>query len=498
MALAIAEGRRRAEVSPTGEQFLSPASTPPPAHSQASTMADRDRLTFDVAVAGAGAAGLTAALAAAESGAHVLLIERDPVPRGTTAMSTGLIPAAGTPEQEAAGIEDSPGLLVRDIMAKHGGQTDLAVVERLAAESAACAAWLQRHAVPLTLVTGFTYPGHSVMRMMGTPNRTGEELVAALAEAVARAGVTLLSRARVAALETGSDGRVAAIAIERPDGARETVGCRSLVLALGGFAGHAGRVAHFLPEMAGATMHGHPGCRGDWLDWAGLLGAALADMDSYQGHGGLAAGHAVPILWPSMTEGGIQVNALGHRFHDESRGYSEAAAAVNAQPDAVAWSIWDHRVHDVLLQFDDTRDALAAGAIMRADDVPRLAARTGLPEAALATTLAQAAAHTVAQTPCPFGRRFAARPPLAAPYFAARVTGALFHTQGGLVVDPAGRVLSRSGEPLPNLFAAGGCARGLSGPGASGYIAGNGLLAATGLGRLAGRAAAALAREQPA
>lgn len=449
----------------------------------------------DVLVAGGGGAGLVAALAAADSGASVLVAERDPVLAGTTAMSTGLIPAAGTPEQAAAGIADSPELLARDILAKHGGRTDAGVVERLAAESAPAVAWLQRHGVPLSLVTGFTYPGHSVMRMMGTPNRTGAELVAALARAVEAAGVAVMTRARLADVEAEPDGRIAAVLLERPDGAVERIGCSALVLAMGGFAGAADHVARFLPAMAGATVHGHPGCRGDWLGLAERLGAALADMDSYQGHGGLAAGHAVPILWPSMTEGGVQVNRDGLRFHDESRGYSEAAAAVNAQPGGVAWSIWDARIQQVLDQFDDTRDARAAGAILEAASVAELAARTGLPEGPLDGTLAEVAELTRSGAPCPFGRRFAPRPPLAPPFHAARVTGALFHTQGGMAVDRDARVLRSDGRPLPNLFAAGGTARGLSGPGAAGYIAGNGLLAATGLGRLAGMAAARVARE---
>jgi fumarate reductase flavoprotein subunit len=70
------------------------------------------------------------------------------------------------------------------------------------------------------------------------------------------------------------------------------------------------------------------------------------------------------------------------------------------------------------------------------------------------------------------------------------VTGALFHTQGGLAVDAAGRVLRDDGRALPNLFAGGGAARGVSGPSCWGYIAGNGLLTATTFGRLAGAAAA--------
>jgi len=70
------------------------------------------------------------------------------------------------------------------------------------------------------------------------------------------------------------------------------------------------------------------------------------------------------------------------------------------------------------------------------------------------------------------------------------VTGALFHTQGGLAVDETARVRRKAGGVFENLFAGGGAARGVSGSDCSGYIAGNGLLTATTLGKIAGREAA--------
>ncbi len=449
--------------------------------------------SVEVLIVGGGAAGLCAALAARDAGAEVLVAERDATLRGTTAMSTGLIPAAGAPEQAALGLADTPARMAADILAKSGGRADAAVVARLAGESAATVAWLQRHGVPLSLVTGFTYPGHSVPRMMGTPNRTGEELAAALAAAAEAAGALLMPRARARDLWVEADGRVRAVTLERSDGATEALACDALILACGGFAGAADLVARHIPEAAAAVVHSHPGVQGDALRWGEALGAGLADLDAWQGHAGLAAGHGVPILWATMAEGGIQVNRLGQRFADESRGYSEQAADVLRQPGGVAFSIWDARIEGVMAQFDDHAQAHRAGAIVRADSLPALAAAIGVPAAALEATLAEAAAATASGAPDRFGRRFAPRPPLAPPYMAARVTGALFHTQGGLAVSPEGQVLRADGRPFPNLFAAGGAARGLSGPGAAGYIAGNGLLSATGLGRLAGSAAAHLA-----
>ena len=82
------------------------------------------------------------------------------------------------------------------------------------------------------------------------------------------------------------------------------------------------------------------------------------------------------------------------------------------------------------------------------------------------------------------------------PYYAVRVTGALFHTQGGLRIDRTARVLRSDGTPLPNLFAGGGAARGASGAAVWGYLSGNGLLTAVTLGRIAGASAARISHRR--
>ena len=89
-----------------------------------------------------------------------------------------------------------------------------------------------------------------------------------------------------------------------------------------------------------------------------------------------------------------------------------------------------------------------------------------------------------------YGRSFASLAPLAAPFCAIRVTGAIFHTQGGLMVDENARVLREDGTALPNVFAGGGAARSISGPEVTGYLPAMGLCMAITLGRVAGRSAA--------
>ena len=226
--------------------------------------------------------------------------------------------------------------------------------------------------------------------------------------------------------------------------------------------------------------------------WGEALGAELLHMSGYQGHGSVAHPHGVLITWAVIMEGGFQVEASGQRFSDESQGYSEQAAIVLAQPQGCAYDIFDERIAAIARQFEDFRQAEACGALIEAESVAQLAERLHLPPAALAASFAEVEAAKCAGGKDRFGRSFGGLPPLQPPFKAVKVTGALFHTQGGLAVDGDARVRLRRGERLPNLFAAGGAAAGVSGPDASGYLSGNGLLTATVLGRVAGESAAAL------
>ena len=448
-----------------------------------------------VLIVGAGGCGLTAALAAHQGGAEVLVLERDASALGTTAMSTGLIPGAGTRAQTEQGIVDTPEMFAADILRKTRGETDADIALELARASARTIDWLiDDHRVPLTLVDSFLYPGHSVKRIHGTPNRTGAELMGALSAACERRGIDILTEALVTELFADADGRVRGVRVQRPDGSHEDLSCDALVLACCGFAGNDAMVREFIPEIEGATFFGHPGNKGDAIRFGLALGAAVRDIHSYQGHGGLAAGRGIPILWPLIMEGGFQVNVHGARFSNEARGYSEQAVDVVSQPGRVAWDIYDERLHQLMTEFDDYRDAIEGRALLRADSIEALAALAGIDAAGLATTVRDVAACVRGGKSDAFGRDFRNKPELRAPFYAVKVTGALFHTQGGLAVDAQARVLREDGTPLPNLFAGGGAARGISGPSSWGYMAGNGLLTATTFGRLAGEAAARMMR----
>jgi fumarate reductase flavoprotein subunit len=425
-----------------------------------------------VAIVGAGACGLTAALMLRDAGIDCVLLERDAQPQGSTALSSGFIPAAGTRTQREAGVlDDRAERFARDIQAKaHDTAAPHLVAAYTQAIAPAMDALQSRHGLPFELLGGFLYPGHSVLRMHTLPQRTGAALVAALDAAASRAGAMLVTDALVRELWCDETGRVHGVGYRRPDGTMEHLACRVLLLACNGFGGNTDMVNELLPEMRSAVFGGHPGNDGSAIAWGRQLGARLADLGGYQGHGSWAVPQGALISWALMMEGGIQVNARGRRFHDETGGYSEASVKVLAQPGGTAWTVFDTRLLALGRTFPDFVAAEAAGAVRRAKDVFTLAGLIGCDTATLAITLA--------------GKR------LAAPYFAIQVTGALFHTQGGLDIDAQCHVLRDDGAPFPNLLAAGGAARGVSGNAVWGYLSGNGLLSAVAGGFIAARTAA--------
>ena len=453
-----------------------------------------------VAIVGAGACGLTAALALHRLGIDCVVLERDGVPAGSTALSSGFVPATGTRVQKAAMVEDSTQLFAKDIQHKAHGQAAPALVKAYSeAIGPAMDALEQHHLIPWQLLDQFLYPGHSVYRMHAVPEKTGEGLMSRLRAAADSAGVVVLTQAQVTGLDADANGLVHGLRFTQPDGTTGHLSCDAVILACNGFGGNADMVKQHLPAMKDAQYAGHVGNDGSAIAWGLQLGAELADMGAYQGHGSWAVPQGSLISWALMMEGGIQINRFGARFHDETQGYSEAAVQVLNQPDSVAWNVFDNQLLHFAQDFPDFVAAQAAGAVKSAANAESLSAIVGCPVIALDKTLTevnQLANATVLEIPDAkdrWGRTFKRR--LEAPFHAIKVTGALFHTQGGLNINAQCQVLQPNGKTLPNLYAAGGAARGVSGAEVWGYLSGNGLLSAIAGGHIAAHAVAQKIRE---
>jgi fumarate reductase flavoprotein subunit len=451
--------------------------------------------TVPVLVAGAGACGAVAALAAHEAGAAVTVIERDDRAGGSTGMSQGLVCAAGTRSQAAHGVTDNGDIFFADIMAKARGETDPLLARILAGNSAPALEWLiDRHDFPWELDTRFRASyGNSRQRLHGWPGHSGIDMVQLLHARMSDRGIDVLMETRLVDIFTGDDDRIVGVALEGADGRIDHVGCDTLILACGGFGANREMTDRYMPETRALRYNGHEGSRGEAIFLGEKLGAALGDMGSYQGYAMLTDPQGISVPPPVLLEGGLIVNRTGARFIDETLDIAGMVHSIASQPDGIGWVVYDAEIEARCAAIPELATLIELRAPKTAETAEALARLIGAePETFCATIAAARDAGRTGDADA-FGRHWGdARPPQP-PYRALRVAGALYHTQGGLRVDAQARVLRRDGTAFPNLFAGGGSARSVSGPSSWGYLPAMGLTTAVTLGWLAGRAAGALA-----
>lgn len=413
------------------------------------------------------------ALAAQSRGLRVALFEPQADTPNNLAISGGLVPMAGSALQSAAGVQDSPQAWLHDLRRFAPGMVNENIAESVAMALPAAGAFLHQHcAAPLRFLPDMVAPGHGQQRFHSVQPASGQALHQWLRQAVRSApGVSWFDCS--AEVERSSAG----FELNSPLG---RVQAMQLVLAGGGFGANADMVARYIPGMAGALHNGSATNNGSTIALGLRWGAQLWGMDGYQGQGHTNPGGATRLGMGIPSLGGILVNREGLRFVAEDIGPSALAPAVLAQSGGAALEIFDQAIEDQLGNHSAYQQARQAGCVLGAQTLPELAAVAGVDPVALQRTLGEVAACAQGQAD-PLGRRSFARV-LSAPFKASWVTGALSHTQGGLLTDAVGRVLHENGQPIDRVFAVGGCAAGLSGRGADGYLPGNGLAQAFGLG----------------
>jgi fumarate reductase flavoprotein subunit len=447
----------------------------------------------DVLVIGAGGCGLIAALAAAQSGVSVFVLEKEKQAGGNTSLSQAMVPAACTKAQAEAGVEDSLELMTEDILKKNNYQSDAELTRHVAEQAGRLVDWLEAEiGIKLDLVTEFIYPGHSSYRIHANRSRKGAHLINDLVNATERfENVDIAYNAPVKRLvATRQDQGVIGAEVDIEGIGRNFARAKTVILALNGFGANRVMLKKYIPEMAEAYYFGHEGNTGEGILWGEALGAQLDCMAAYQSHGSVAHPHGTLLTWAVISLGGYQVNFEGKRFVNEYHGYSEHALDVLKQEEGAVIEIFDQRIYDTVIEYEDFKQCLEMGAIKKFEGIEDLAVSFRLPVERVIRTHEeyQRAARGEAQDP--LGRKKFEKP-LNPPYYGARVTGALFHTQGGLKVNHRGQVIRMDGSPIPNLYAGGGTAVGFSGKaGPKGYLSANGLLAALVLGKIAGEDAA--------
>jgi tricarballylate dehydrogenase len=443
---------------------------------------------YDVVVAGCGAAGLSAAVAAAEEGARVAVLERAPredrggQSRYTEAYLRMKSETEVTDDFEVHLAENSSGYVDPDLVAESArppGQraayaAALSIAEpefiaTLADQAGPTIAWLKGFGLRFDfLPTQFLTKSQPRLLPVGG----GLALVEALAAQSERLGVRFFYETTAQRLELDEDGRVVGLlARSRTEGSLRFSG--QVVLACGGFEGNAEMLARYIgpraaflrPICKGANFN-----RGEGIRMALDIGAATAgDFGSY---------HAEPIdprsgvSEPSVFifPYGILVNKDGRRFTDEAPGtvdahYESVTRRVFEQRDGLAFVVLDAehtRIPNYRLGIRTDKPPVAA------DSLPELAAKLDIPAEALAATLAEYNAA------CAPGREWrpleldglstrGLHPPKSnwalpideAPFHAYPIISANVFTFGGLKVDTQARVLDGDGEPIAGLYAAG-------------------------------------------
>lgn len=483
---------------------------------------------WDVVVVGSGNAGFSAALAAREAGASVLLLEKAPREwaGGNSYFTAGAMRTAHDgvadlkqiiePDDRLANTELDPysaNDFRADLVRVTRGRTDPTLAAILAGESREAMNWLHGKGIRFELMfhrqayqvgERYRFWGGLAVGVVGG----GKGLVAQhLAAAVAN-GVDVRFGAAVTELLTDEHAGVAGVVLHTDEGV-ERIEAGAVVLASGGFEADPRMRAGYLG--AGwdlALVRGTPYNTGDGIRAALNVGA--------QSYGQWSGCHSVAwdagaaptgdrALTNQLTRGGypfgIVVNAAGQRFVDEGadfRNYTYAryGAEILRQPGGTAVQIFDAKVRHLLRP----EEYESAGVTkVESDSLKALAAGLGIDQSGLVRTVGEFnesitgeefdptvkdGKHTVGISPA---KSNWAQPIDTPPFVGFPVTCGITFTFGGVRIDPDARVLDTAGRAIPGLFAAGELVGGLF---HFNYPGGSGLTAGSVFGRRAGHGAA--------
>ena len=490
--------------------------------------------TVDVVVVGAGGAGMTAAITATDAGKKVIVVESQPIAGGNSVRSTGGMNAAKTPYQdknefaESAGVEktlktaaekfadnatitalaatvkeqwdayqanpqgyfDSVELMELDTLIGGKGKNNPELVKTLAENSAAAIEWLASIGAEVKNVGAFG--GASVKRIHRPVNADGK-VTAVGAYIVPILEKNLQDRNVQFLFDTTAneiimkDGKAVGIKATGKDGHKVTINAKSVVIATGGFGANAEMVEKYKPELKGFATTNAEGAQGQGIEMATAVGAATVDMDQIQIHPTVHIeedGNAHLITEGLRGDGAILVNAEGKRFYDEVSTRDKVSAAIIAQPDKSAWLVVDQSMVD--------KSAVIAGYIKSGYTVTgatyeELAKAMGVDEATFVSTMNTWNQAVEAKSDAEFNRTSFANPLTAAPYYAIKITPAVHHTMGGIVINPKAEVLNEKGEVISGLFAAGEVTGGVHG---ANRLGGNAVADFVVFGRISGQSAA--------
>ena len=499
----------------------------------ASETADDQVIDTDIVVVGAGGAGMTAAIAAANEGKSVVILESQAMVGGNSVRATGGLNAAKTPAQdenefnEAAGVEktletaassyadnetitalaktvseqwaqyqanpvgyfDSVELMELDTMIGGKGINDPALVETLCSNSADAIVWLSEQGIDLPSVSSFG--GASVKRIHrplddeGKVVSVGSYMIPRLESKCKELGVEVMLNTTATKILTDANGAAVGIEANGKNGQTVTVNAKAVILATGGFGANLDMVVQYKPDLKGFMTTNAAGAQGQGIDMAVAIGAGTVDMDQIQIHPTVEANTAALITEGLRGDGAILVNAEGKRFTDEVGTRDVVSAAEIAQTGSYSWLVIDQAMVDASSVI---QGYITKGYTVTGSTYAELAQAMGVDADAFTATMEQWNACVAAGEDTEFGRTSFANPLDTAPYYAIKVTAGIHHTMGGLTINSDTQVLAGDGAVIDGLYAAGEVTGGVHG---ANRLGGNAVADFTVFGRIAGQQASA-------
>lgn len=434
----------------------------------------------DVAVIGGGGAGICAAIAAAEKGAQVLLMEKVGYLGGATILSGGKIPATGTEEQLAYGVtDDTVGANAQDILRPSNYSVREELVYTVCENAKDMVEWTRNMGVKWSVMDSLYY-GQSAHRMHfaeGSGNGMTTKMIEYLN---AQESVTVKLSTTVEGLLLEGDTVVGCYGKDDA-GKAFALKAKNVVLASSGFGNNDEMLQKYCPEAVPAVKIVAAGATGEGIKWGAQLGAELACMGAYQGYAFHNVDNDTTSDQGLANNGAIFINEQGKRFCNEYGGYSELTPHILAQTNHLCYMTFTDIQAEKCANFQTWDEA---GIVFKGNTVEELAAAIGVDAAVMAKTV-NAYKEGIEKGEDVFNRtKLPAN--FDGPYYALKITGEIRHTQGGIATDVAAHPLRADGSVIQGLYAAGGCTEGFSSGDGAAYMSGNGLLQAMIFGKIAG------------
>ncbi len=426
----------------------------------------------DVIIVGAGLAGLSAAITAADAGASVLVVDKHYKIGGSAMGAGGSFSAAGSRLQREKGIADTPAMHIEDANRIGKGKADPDLLRLYCEQAAPTQVWLERLGVVFDPKGPRFAPEHELYKTPRTCDAqgAGPGFIAALGRQLDTrigAGSVRLRGETTAERLIVEGGRVVGLRVIDDDGRPQRLMAPHVILACGGYGSNRAMLRRHNPAFATSITVASKYATGDGIRMAAAAGATLVNMDlmapyfaGVENPPGSGRTLMVSLISGIVTgvKGDIWIDRRGKRFmNEDSPSPDERERALRTIPDAAVFALFDDRMlktaaRPPLFNFDQH---LAAGhTVKSARSAGALALAIGVPAQDLIRTIDTYNGYVDAGRDAEFGRKDLVKF-VHPPFYAIVASGVIFMTMGGVKTNARLQVIGKGGQVIPGLYAAG-------------------------------------------